>query len=235
MARYKNYNYDQVKLLPVSYAQQVLPGTFEFTLNQVIDEIDLSMFDARYQNDETGAPAYDPRILLKIILFAYAKIKAFLVTHAENVSPTGTIRQSNITDPDSAKMKTSHGVLQGYNGVAAVDSKHQVIVHTEAFGEGQEHHLLAPMIEGCRAQAKALGEKTDVFKGAKLVVDAGFHTEANMKYVFAEGIDAYIADKQMRKRDPRFASASRHKVRHRKERRQRSGAASLFRPADFTL
>ena len=31
------------------------------------------MFETRYHNDATGAPAYDPAILLKIILFAYSK------------------------------------------------------------------------------------------------------------------------------------------------------------------
>ncbi len=31
-------------------------------------------------------------------------------------------------------MKTSKGVIQGYNGVTAVDSKTQVIVAVEAFG-----------------------------------------------------------------------------------------------------
>jgi transposase len=31
------------------------------------------VFDARYQNDETGAPAYDPAILLKIVLYAYSR------------------------------------------------------------------------------------------------------------------------------------------------------------------
>ncbi|OCC16388.1 Mobile element protein [Dissulfuribacter thermophilus] len=45
-------------------------------------------------------------------------------------------------------MKTSKGVIQGYNGLAMVDAKHQVIVHAEAFGDGQEQHLLEPMIEG---------------------------------------------------------------------------------------
>ncbi|MEW6571033.1 MAG: transposase [Nitrospirota bacterium] len=37
------------------------------------NEIDLSLFDERYKNDETGAPAYDPAILLKIILYAYSR------------------------------------------------------------------------------------------------------------------------------------------------------------------
>ncbi|HUW31931.1 MAG TPA: transposase, partial [Planctomycetota bacterium] len=37
------------------------------------NEIDLSGFDARYGNDETGAPAYDPAVLLKVVLFAYSR------------------------------------------------------------------------------------------------------------------------------------------------------------------
>ena len=73
MARYKNYNYEQTKLLPIRYCEQILPGTFEYALNDVIGKADLAVFDARYKNDATGAPAYDPRILLKIILFAYAR------------------------------------------------------------------------------------------------------------------------------------------------------------------
>lgn len=37
------------------------------------NEVDLSVFEERYRNDETGAPAYDPATLLKIILFAYSR------------------------------------------------------------------------------------------------------------------------------------------------------------------
>ena len=74
MARYKHYDYDQTKMLPVSYERQILPGTFEHTLNELIDQqIDLTVFESRYRNDATGAPAYDPAILLKIVLFAYSK------------------------------------------------------------------------------------------------------------------------------------------------------------------
>ena len=58
MARYKDYSYEQTKLLPISFHHQILPGTFEYTLNYLIDnEFDLSLFDERYHNDETGAPA----------------------------------------------------------------------------------------------------------------------------------------------------------------------------------
>src|SRR5262245_64965032 len=74
MARYKEYCYEQSKLIPIAFSNQILPGTFEYTLNHLIDkEFDLSVFERRYHNDKTGAPAYDPAILLKIILYAYAR------------------------------------------------------------------------------------------------------------------------------------------------------------------
>jgi hypothetical protein len=74
MARYKDYDYSQGKFIPIHFDRQILPGTFEYSLHYLIDnEIDLSIFDTRYRNDETGAPAYDPAILLKIILYAYSR------------------------------------------------------------------------------------------------------------------------------------------------------------------
>ncbi len=74
MARFRPYNYGQTKLVPVSFERQILPGTFESALSRLIDEeIDLSVFEARYRNDEVGAPAYDPAILLKVILAAYGR------------------------------------------------------------------------------------------------------------------------------------------------------------------
>jgi transposase len=43
-------------------------------LNELLDhDIDLSDFDSRYGNDETGATAYPPAMLLKVILFAYSQ------------------------------------------------------------------------------------------------------------------------------------------------------------------
>ena len=75
------------------------------------------------------------------------KIKQFLKTNEKRKGKNGTEVKSNITDNDSAKMKTSHGVIQGYNGVASVDSKHQIIIAAEAYGQGPEHGLLEPMIE----------------------------------------------------------------------------------------
>lgn len=72
MPRYK-YIDTQPKLLPVDLGRQLLPGTFEHAVNYLLDEaLDLSHFDARFRNDTTGAPAYPPAMLLKVVLVAYA-------------------------------------------------------------------------------------------------------------------------------------------------------------------
>ncbi|MCK9193318.1 MAG: transposase [Nevskia sp.] len=74
MARYEAVDPDLSKLLPVRFSEQILPGTFEYALNWLVDhEIDLRVFDARYRNDETGASAYHPGVLLKVVLLGYAR------------------------------------------------------------------------------------------------------------------------------------------------------------------
>jgi len=74
MGKYKEYSYEQKVFLPISFSKQILPGTFEYTLNYIIDnEIDLSDFHEEFKNEGTGAPAYDPAILLKTILYAYSR------------------------------------------------------------------------------------------------------------------------------------------------------------------
>jgi transposase len=52
----------------------VLPGIFEFTLNELIDHhLDLSCFDEFYNNDEAGPKAYSPQTMVKAVLYAYSK------------------------------------------------------------------------------------------------------------------------------------------------------------------
>lgn len=173
-----------------------------------------ALLAAHQQTDraETAPELYEREAKQLETLQARAgKLASWLDSHEDKIGAQGKPIKSNITDNDSAKMKTSHGVIQGYDGVAMVDQKHQIIVHAQAFGEAQEQHLLAPMIAGTRAAWQAIGGAQDIFKQAKLTVDAGFHTEANMKLLFEEGIDAYVPDTQFRRRDPRFAEAGRHK------------------------
>jgi hypothetical protein len=49
------------------------------------------------------------------------KIDEWLKENDDKPGKTGKPIKSNITDNESAKIKTSHGVIQGYNGVTVVD------------------------------------------------------------------------------------------------------------------
>ena len=73
MARYKETEREQGLFLTVNLSEQLLTGTFEWTLNNLIDKkLNLGIFDSKYNNDLTGATAIEPRILLKIILYCYS-------------------------------------------------------------------------------------------------------------------------------------------------------------------
>ena len=73
MARYKVVDRNP-RLLPVVLSEQIQPGTFEFALDHLVDnELDLSALDERFRNDECGASAYDPRVMLKIVLLGYSR------------------------------------------------------------------------------------------------------------------------------------------------------------------
>jgi transposase len=350
MARYKEYNYKQTVMLPISLEDQLIPGTLEFAIHTLVEtRMDTSRFDEKYQNDETGRFAYDPKILLKIVLFGYSRglsssrkleracrenitfmalscgqkpdhstIAAFVSSMKDEILPlfrdvllvcdemnllagsffaldgvklpsnaskkwSGTISElhgkkerieakvkqlleeheqednddddpigpgafpgrdrsrqikrlhqeaerierwlqdneakygaqgkeiaSNITDNDSAKMQTSHGLIQGYNSQALIDSKHQVIVHAEAFGRGQDHEHVEPMMTGAKENMQAIGHGEDYFGGKIFVADTNYHSESNLKTCQKLELDAYIPDKHFRRRDPRYAAQRRH-------------------------
>ena len=341
MARYKPYQYDQMVLVPLSFQDQLEPGTFEYTLNELVEKhLDLSVFEARYQNDRSGARAIHPKLLLKVILFAYSrgmissrqieracrenvlfmalsggchpdhstlahfvssmqkeiqslftnillvceelhllggthfsldgvklpssaskewsgtfkelkkkrnKLKAklqqvihehirqdkmsnadtdkqqhqeqrllqqverlneFLEQEEPKIGKSGNEIQSNVTDNESAKMPTSHGVIQGYNAQALVDGKHQVIVQAEAF-KSQDHDNLAPMLKGAKKNMQAIGKQPSYFQGKQFTADSNYYCLANLALCQREQLDAYIPDLQFRKRDPRFLEQQR--------------------------
>ena len=163
---------------------------------------------------------------LKKLKAAEKKIAAWLEEHDDKIGRSGTPIKSNITDNESAKMKTSHGVIQGYDGLAMVDQKHQVSVYAEVFGEAQEYQLLKPMVNKTREEFVAIGSSDNIFEKTKLLIDAGLHSEANMEILFKDGIDAYAADRNFRQRDPRFADANQHKPKKAKKDKP-------FKPEDF--
>lgn len=362
MARYKPVDRNP-RLLPVVLSEQIQSGSFEFALDHLVDhELDLSALDARFRNDETGASAYDPRVMLKIVLLAYSRgiissrgieraclhnvqfiamsgdaqpsythiakfvrdlgeqIKPLFTqvlltcdrlgligrqmfaidgvklptnaskersgTHAEllhraqrldkaadkiislhqsqdNGSPEidldtrrqaridelrreaqttrdfvarapkrrnrkGQELKTNVTDPDSAKMATSKGVIQGYAGQAAVDSAHQIIVAAEVSGSGSEQSMLLPMV-----QASQTVRATHTL----ITADAGYHSKDNLQALRQADIPALIADNQMRKRDERFKEQDKYKRLPDPLYDKRAVAAQhtikLYRPGDF--
>ena len=74
MAKYKPYDYSQSLLIPVFLQKQLMAGTLEFAIHTLVEgRMDMSVFDTRYQNDNIGRRAYDPKILLKVVLLAYSR------------------------------------------------------------------------------------------------------------------------------------------------------------------
>lgn len=88
----------------------------------------------------------------------------------------------NLHSPHPCGSTTSKGTIQGYNGVATVDKKHQIIIDAQTFGEGQEHHTLQPVLETVEARFKKLGIAENIYqKGSVVTADTGF---ANDKFIW---------------------------------------------------
>ena len=74
MAKYKRYDYRQSLMIPVSLKEQLMPGTLEFAIDTLVEtRMEMSVFDDNYQNDDVGRSAYDPKILLKVVLLGYSR------------------------------------------------------------------------------------------------------------------------------------------------------------------
>jgi transposase len=76
MAKYRTTDVGagQGLFLSVNLQEQLLPGSFEQMLNEIIGtKIDMSVFDKKYKNDVTGASAVPPLVLLKLIIYGYRK------------------------------------------------------------------------------------------------------------------------------------------------------------------
>jgi len=142
--------------------------------------------------------------------------------------------QSNITDNQSAKMTTSKGTIQGMAFVTATDEKHQLIIGAQGFGMGQEQPTLIPMIDKIKA---SLGD-TIFDENIVLTADTGFSSEANMKYLFEENINAVVPDNQFRKRNPVFAESelyNKHKALRKKTRKDKAKTNAAIPSSEFAV
>jgi transposase len=144
------------------------------------------------------------------LLHQVQRLNAFLQEQDPKAGKAHKEIQSNLTDNQSAKMPSSHGVIQGYNAQALVDAKHQVIVHAEAFSS-QDHDNLAPMMSAARKNLQDIGKRPDYFEGKTLSADSNYFSHASLVFCQAQRLDAYIPDIHFRNRDPRFADQQRFK------------------------
>ena len=163
------------------------------------------------------------------------RIDAFLAENKPRMGSQGKEIQSNVTDNESAKMTTSHGIAQGYNANALVDSKNQVVVHAEVFGKGDDSSLVRPMLEGARNTLKAAGLGAKPLKNKIISADTGYFSNENLKSCIDEKVDAYIPDRGFRNRDPRFTDARRHRRSVDKHKRRYKSKKKYFSVTDFKL
>ncbi|MCF6263161.1 MAG: transposase [Xanthomonadales bacterium] len=74
MPNFIPYDHNQSAMVVINYQDQLQPGSFESAIHYLIErKLDISVFYPSYKNEGNGRPAYDPAILLKIILFSYSK------------------------------------------------------------------------------------------------------------------------------------------------------------------
>jgi len=63
---------DQLLLMPVSMRDWLEEGHLAWFVIDVVDELDTAALHARHPNDGVGRPAYDPDMMLALLLYAYA-------------------------------------------------------------------------------------------------------------------------------------------------------------------
>jgi transposase len=161
------------------------------------------------------------------------RLNRFLQEQQPKYGRDGKEIQSNVIDNDSVKMPSAHGVVQGYNAQALVDSKYQVILAAEAFSS-QDHENLAPMLEGAKKNLQSIGKEPTYFEGKELTADSNYHSYEALVVCKDEKVDAYIPDIQFRKRDPRFADQERFKDGLHGRRRPEAKSVT-FTAADFSF
>jgi transposase len=162
------------------------------------------------------------------------RIERFLSENEPKMGSGGKEIQSNVTDNDSAKLPSSHGVVQGYNANAIVDEKHQIVVHAEVFGKGEDGSTMGPMLEGAKEKLEAIGWRTPL-KQRQISADTGYYSVKNLEVCKAQEVDAYVPDPQFRKRDIRFTEAGRHRRSVDKRKERYKSKKRWFSVEDFKL
>ena len=162
MAKYKHYDYSQTMLVPVCLSDQLIQGTLEFAIDLLVeDQLDVSHFDKRYNNDQTGRSAYDPKVLLKVVLFAYSRG----IIHSRKIEKAS---KENIIF-----MALSCGQNPDHSTIAAFVSEMQEQIQPlfrDVLLVCEEMNLLGGSefsLDGCKLPGNASKRSSGTFKGLK--------------------------------------------------------------------
>jgi transposase len=186
----------------------------------------------RDRRDDSGASRAPDTRITKLERQA-TRIERFLQENTPRPGRQGKEVQSNVTDNESAKMKSSHGIIQGYNANAMVDAKHQVVVHAQAFGEGDDGAVAEPMLQGAQAHLAAAGRGPAALEGTIVSADTGYFSKRNLEAFTEAKVDAYVPDPKFRQRDPRLTGARRFRRPTDKRKQQYKSKRRWFGPQDF--
>ncbi|HEY9753697.1 MAG TPA: IS1182 family transposase [Oculatellaceae cyanobacterium] len=68
---YRPYCPDQMFLLPPSLREWLPENHLVYFVSDVIDQLDLTLIESIYEKDDRGQPPYHPRMMTKILVYAY--------------------------------------------------------------------------------------------------------------------------------------------------------------------
>lgn len=68
---YRSYQPEQTLLLPPALEDWLPEGHLARFVSDVVDELDLSLIEATYEDEERGYPPYHPRMMVKVLVYAY--------------------------------------------------------------------------------------------------------------------------------------------------------------------
>ena len=69
---FRPYDPDQILMLPPDLREWVSEGHLAHHVSDLVDAVDLSAFHAPYRGDGRRNSPYDPRMMVKVLIYAYA-------------------------------------------------------------------------------------------------------------------------------------------------------------------
>jgi transposase len=68
---FRPYDPEQTFLMPASMKEWLPPDHLAYFISDIVDQLDLSKIMDRYEVEERGYPPYHPRMMVKVLLYAY--------------------------------------------------------------------------------------------------------------------------------------------------------------------